>query len=270
MADAAALLALFDAQRGRVPGGVAAGVAAERDGPVVRTAGRPRGGLVEHRDLGGLGSDRLDELIARQVRFFAERGEPFEWKLCGHDLPRDLPQRLRAAGLVPGPVDAVLVAASAGIAREPEPPAGVALREVSAHGDLARVAELEERVNGGSYDWLPGQLGAELASAPGALRVVVAEAAGEVVSAAWLRLAAGLPLARLHGGATLREWRGRGLYRALVARRAGIALAAGFPYLCVEASDDSGPILERLGFTAVTSTTPYRWEPPDRRGAARR
>ena len=28
------------------------------------------------------------------------------------------------------------------------------------------------------------------------------------------------------------------------------------------ASDNSRPILERLGFTAVTTTTPYVWSPP--------
>jgi hypothetical protein len=29
----------------------------------------------------------------------------------------------------------------------------------------------------------------------------------------------------------------------------------------VDASDDSRPILERLGFVAVTTTTPYVWSP---------
>jgi hypothetical protein len=29
----------------------------------------------------------------------------------------------------------------------------------------------------------------------------------------------------------------------------------------VDASDDSAPILRRLGFEAVTATTPYVWSP---------
>jgi hypothetical protein len=33
----------------------------------------------------------------------------------------------------------------------------------------------------------------------------------------------------------------------------------------VDASDDSRPILERLGFVAVTTTTPCVWSPPDAR-----
>jgi hypothetical protein len=39
--------------------------------------------------------------------------------------------------------------------------------------------------------------------------------------------------------------------------------AAGrrLPYLLVDASDDSRPILERLGFAAITTTTPFKWSP---------
>jgi 3-oxoadipate enol-lactonase len=33
-------------------------------------------------------------------------------------------------------------------------------------------------------------------------------------------------------------------------------------YIEVDASDDSRPILERLGFVTVTTTTPYVWPPP--------
>jgi hypothetical protein len=32
-------------------------------------------------------------------------------------------------------------------------------------------------------------------------------------------------------------------------------------YLQVDASEDSRPILEGLGFVAVTTTTPYVWTP---------
>jgi len=42
----------------------------------------------------------------------------------------------------------------------------------------------------------------------------------------------------------------------------GLAASRGVPYLYVDASPDSRPILERLGFVAVTTTTPYVWSPP--------
>jgi hypothetical protein len=66
----------------------------------------------------------------------------------------------------------------------------------------------------------------------------------------------------LFGGATLAEWRRRGIYRATVTYRANLAQQRGFRYLETDASDDSRPILERLGFTPVTTTTPYLWSPP--------
>jgi hypothetical protein len=46
-----------------------------------------------------------------------------------------------------------------------------------------------------------------------------------------------------------------------VAVRAADAIDNGHKYLQVDASDDSRPILERLGFVAVTTTTPYIWQP---------
>ena len=55
----------------------------------------------------------------------------------------------------------------------------------------------------------------------------VAEADGEMVAAGRLEPVAGTQFAGLWGGATLPDWRGRGLYRALTAARARSALDAG-------------------------------------------
>jgi GNAT superfamily N-acetyltransferase len=76
-----------------------------------------------------------------------------------------------------------------------------------------------------------------------------------------VRFAHDTEFATLWGGGTLEPWRGRGIYRAVVAYRANLASARGCRYLQVDASDDSRPILERLGFVAVTTTTPFIWSP---------
>jgi hypothetical protein len=55
--------------------------------------------------------------------------------------------------------------------------------------------------------------------------------------------------------------RGRGIYRALVAYRARLAVARGYRYLQVDASSDSQPILDRLSFLTLARTTPYVWHP---------
>jgi len=224
----------------------------------VRTIGLGRRGFVEYRDLGGLDGEELDTLIARQVRVFAERGEPFEWKLHGHDLPSDLPERLRAAGLVPE--DAETVARAEEVAAEPILPEGVTIREVREALGFAQIAQLEASVWGRDDGWIEA-LAAERAADPEALRIFVAAAGELAVSAGWVRVPSGTQFATFGGVATLAAWRGRGVYRALVAHRARLAAERGRGYLQVDASDDSRPILERLGFVAVTTTTPYVWDP---------
>jgi GNAT superfamily N-acetyltransferase len=233
----------------------------EQDGPLLRWVGGKNGGFIDYRDLGGLEGDEVDELIARQVRVFAERGERFEWKLHAHDQPPDLAQRLLAAGFVPEEVETVVIAPVSTVAGEPRLPDGVRLREVSARADLDRIAAMEEAVWGDGRNWLADSLEAEHAADPSALTIVVAEAGDDVVCAAWIRFAAGSEFASLWGGGTLPDWRGRGIYRAIVAYRANLAAQRGFRYVQVDASDDSRPILERLGFVAVTTTTPFIWSP---------
>ena len=259
-----ALLGVYDAQlRAHVHDPLPDRVRVERDGPLLRTVGLGGRGWVEYRDLEGLDSGELDELIAGQVRIFAERGEPFEWKLHGHDRPADLPKRLRAAGLVPEDTETVVIAPVAAIATEASVPDGVALREVSDPTDLGRIARMEEAIWGDDHGWILDSLAEERAADPDGLRIFVAEAGDVVVCAGWVRFPSATEFATLWGGGTLPAWRGRGIYRALVARRARLAAERGRRYLEVDASDESRPILERLGFVAVTTTTPYVWSPPD-------
>ena len=64
---------------------------------------------------------------------------------------------------------------------------------------------------------------------------------GTVVCAAWVDFHDGTDFASLWGGSTLTEYRGRGIYKALVARRADEAAERGFRFLQVDASPDSRP-----------------------------
>jgi GNAT superfamily N-acetyltransferase len=232
----------------------------ERAGPLLRFTMK-HGGFIDYRDLGGLEGAEVDHLIARQVRFFAERGERFEWKLHAHDLPADLAQRLLAAGFVPEETETVVIAPVDAVLGEQRLPEGVQLREVSERADFDRIAAMEEAIWGDDRDWLADSLEGEHAADPSALTIVVAEAGDDVVCAGWVRFAERTDFATLWGGGTMPEWRGRGVYRAVVAYRANLAAERGFRYLQVDASDESRPILERLGFVAVTTTTPFIWSP---------
>jgi GNAT superfamily N-acetyltransferase len=259
--DAGAFLAAYDELRSSMPA-VPPHVGAERDGPLVRTVGWPRGGFVEYWDPVGLEGDALDELIARQVQFFAERGERFEWKTHAHDRPADLADRLRAAGFVADPRETVLGALAGAIAAAPVLPPGVGLREATEQADFERIADLDARVwEDPNTHGLAAMLAERRAFDPHSIAVFLAEAENEVICAAWVRFRGDTAFATLHGGATLPGWRRRGIYRALVATRAGLAAERGYRYLQVDASEDSRPILERLGFVAITTTTPFIWSP---------
>ncbi len=261
--DARTLLTAYDTQlRPDVPDPVPDGVTVERDGPLVRVSGLSEGGFLTYRDLGGLTGADLDALIARQRDHFTALGTPVEWKAYAHDEPADLPDRLRAAGFVPEEPETVVAGPVAGLAATlPVLPAGVRLREVTNPPDLERIAAMEEQVWGESRRHLVEGLGRELAADPQSLTIVVAEAGDEVVSAGWVRFVKGTGFATLWGGSTLPRWRRRGIYKALVTYRARLAGERGYTLLQVDASAESRPILQRLGFLALTTTTPYVFTP---------
>lgn len=209
----------------------------EKDGPPLRIVGQFRGFVSGPREL-GVDGDSLDGLIVRQRHFFAARGEAVGWKTRGHDTPADSPNGSARPHFVPEDREAVLIERAADMAvREPVRPHGVTLRRVSADAGMRRIAAMESTVWGQDRSWLADDLVGGVAAAPDEIAVHVAEAGGELVSAAWPAFRAGTAFASLGGGSTLAEWRGRGIYRALVATRAALATARGVTYLHVDASD---------------------------------
>jgi GNAT superfamily N-acetyltransferase len=260
--DDETLLRAYDEQMRGIGNPGQPGLIIERDGPLLRVAGQHRGFVTAPRDLGVDGPE-LDALIARQRDYFALRGEAVEWKTRGHDLPATLTDRLRAAGFVPEDQETVLIGVAADMADDPVVPDGTTLCEVAADDGVRAVAAMESVIWGQDLSYMGEELIARRASAPGDITFfsVTDDAASQVVSAAWIIYHPGTDFAYLAGGSTLEAWRGRGIYRALVAVRARQAAARGTRYVMVDASDDSAPILRRLGFQAVTTTTPYVWTP---------
>jgi GNAT superfamily N-acetyltransferase len=159
-----------------------------------------------------------------------------EWKYYSHDGP-ELHERLLAAGLEPEDEETVLVAESASLA---PPPADVDLRLATDDFD-----QLAAQVFGARYE-LPEKAVA-----------VVAVVDGRPVSGGRVDFEEGVEFAGLFGGVTLPEYRGRGLYRAVVAKRAELARERGYRWLYSDALPTSRPILERLGFVPITTTTPF-------------
>jgi GNAT superfamily N-acetyltransferase len=174
--------------------------------------------------------------VERIVARMRELPGHVEWKYYSHDGP-ELRERLLAAGLEPEDEETVVVADAASI---PPPPPDVELRLVT-----DEFVDLAADVFGRRFD-LPERAVA-----------VVAVADGKAVSGGRVDFEEDVEFAGLFGGITLPEFRGRGLYRATVAKRAELARERGYRWLYVDALPTSRPILERLGFVAITTTTPF-------------
>lgn len=258
------LLEAYDAQL-RMEAEMVGARSWHRHGPLVRGV-FGRGGFVSYRDLAGLEGTALDRLIAETVAWFRDRTDvaTFEWKTRGHDRPADLSDRLSAHGLAPDPPETVMIGRADRLDRPVDLPAGITVRRAGDGGDLlddvTRASQLQAGVFGRGSGPSAAATADRLAAAPELSGLWLAEDGnGTVVCAGRLEVVPGTQFAGLWGGATLAPWRGRGIYRALVAARARAALAAGVVYLHSDCTDMSRPILERSGLVAVTTTTPYLW-----------
>jgi GNAT superfamily N-acetyltransferase len=205
--------------------------------------------------------ESADTVIAAQRDYFTTKGTPVEWKYYDYDQPADLPARLAAAGFVPEDEELMLVAETAAIAADVVLPDGVRLVPVTDAAGLQAMTAVHDLAFGAPSPDLAERLLAQFNDSTQQLQMVVAMAGGQPVAAARVEFAEGTDFAGLWGGGTVPAWRGRGIFRAMVAYRASLAAARGFRYLQVDALPTSRPILERLGFQRVARTTPYIWTP---------
>lgn len=252
--DSVAALAAFDAQIRRHRGPDRPGEIVERADGVVRIMSADGWTGVTWSDLHE--SDASVLLVASVARF-ARQGLPWEWKHYSYDQPADLPERLIAAGLVAEPCEALLIAQIVDLDQSVQPPAGVRLVPVVDEQGIDALVGLHDEVFGGDHSTIGDYLLRTLAEPVPSAVAVLAIVDGAAVAASRVEFEPGSEFASLWGGGTLREWRRRGIFRAMVAHRAALAAARGYRYLQVDAMPDSRPILRRLGFTELATTTPF-------------
>ncbi len=254
--DSQAVLAAFDEQIRRNPGPDAHTDVERADGVVRSVSAGDGWNGVTWSDLDPASADAV---IAAQISRFAQVAEPWEWKHYSYDKPPDLPARLVAAGFSAEPAETVLVAEVADLAIAASPPAGVELRPVVDDRGVEALVRVHDQVFGGDHSRLGRTLLAGLTSEPSTVAAVLAMSGQTPIAAGRMEFHLGTEFASLWGGGTLAEWRGRGVFRSLVAYRAALAAARGFRYLQVDASADSRPILRRLGFVELATTTPFTY-----------
>jgi hypothetical protein len=251
--DRDALLAAFDAQIRSE-----ADRASQRDGRLIRRMSRTGWNGVTWAELD---EHTADGVIAAEIRRFAGLGLAWEWKYYSYDQPDDLPKRLLAAGFRAEPEEGLLVAEIAELDLDAQPPPGVELRDVVDGASVAALVEVNDAVFGVEHTALNHELGQELlaglAAQPATAAGVLATHDGTPIAAGRVDFHEGTDFASLWGGGTVAAWRGRGVFRSLVAHRAASAAAHGFRYLRVDASAESRPILTRLGFVEIATTTPF-------------
>jgi len=273
-------LARFDAET-RIDPAPEHGVQYEHVGRVVRAIGEWNAVVYAN-----LTVHDADVVITDQVAFFgaaaremdvggAGTGEPvetgdgagsraLEWKVYGHDLPADLGARLAGAGFHSEEPETLVVFDLADGLPEATVRAGASRPELEIgrvvdDAGLADFTGVAAAAFGRNAAWQAArmkQYSPRLTNPTVGLYVAYAD--GRPVASARAEFPPGRSFAGLWGGGTVPDYRGRGIYRVLVHARAAEARRRGFRYLRVDARETSRPILERLGFIALTSIVEWR------------
>ena len=219
-------------------------------------------GFISYHDLGDLTTDSARRLVPEALRYY--RSDPdierVEWKTRGHDYAPGLIEALLENGFVPEETESIMIGEALSLAIDVPLPEGVTVRQVTEESDVRAMSAMQDQVFGDPVSEVAASaLLRRLSSADG-MQLWVGEARGEIVTAGRLEPVRNSDFAGIWGGATLPDWRGRGIYRAVTAARARSAISMGKSLIHSDSTDYSRPILERSGFIAVSTTTPYQWK----------
>lgn len=217
-------------------------------------------GFVLYSDLT---AQTADAAIQAQIAHFSELGIPFEWKYFDYDQPDDLPERLIKHGFVAEPAEAVMVLDIENVPARLTTPVTADVRQLTRE-TLTDADSVHMAVWGEQDKTLPSKRALHIwEQAPESLSLYVAYIDDQPVAYARLEIQPDNPFAYLWAGATLPQFRGRGLYTALVATRLQAAHARGCRYITVDAMPDTSmPIVQKLGFQRLALSIPFQWEHP--------
>ena len=260
MPSADDLLAAYDTQL-RTEAETPSALRVDRLGPLRLVTFAGGRGFVTYADLGGADAATIRGWVGDALAYY--RGQPVitrvEWKTRGHDVAPGLHASLLDNGFVPDEPESVMIGETALLAADLALPEGVRLRRVTSETDVRAMCVMESIAFGDDdVEEMTQALLRRLGLDDG-MELWVAEADGQMISAGRLEPVTGTEFAGLWGGATLPQWRRRGIYRALTAARANSALALQKTLLHSDSTEFSRPILERSGLIKVTTTTPYEW-----------
>jgi GNAT superfamily N-acetyltransferase len=205
-----------------------------------------------------------DAVINDEISYFVKIGRGFEWKVYSHDQPSDLLTWLHRHGFKIGDEEALMVLDLQELPAKLLAPApeGIIVRTITDDLGISHFLVLEAAIWGRSTttrEFLLSGLSDQLQ------RNLAFVAYGDHNPIGFGRVSASPQscFAGLWGGSVLSDFRGRGVYRALLAAR--IQHAKKFNsvrFLRVDALPTSRPILERYGFKRLGTTWPADWPAP--------
>jgi GNAT superfamily N-acetyltransferase len=231
-------------------------VTLEKTSSVVRALSKKGNwyGIV-YSHFSGLDAGRI---IQQEMAYFHGLNQAFEWKVYSHDDPRDLLARLREYDFQIGHEEALLIFDLLEPPNERLPLAStkVVVKRVSDQPGVEDYLSVEATVWGethSSQSYLLETFKDPLS--PNA--AFVAYAADQPTGIGRITISGQSHFVGLWGGSVLSEFRGRGVYRALLSARIRQAKRiASVRYLRVDALPSSQPILEKYGFRRLGSTWP--------------
>ena len=207
-----------------------------------------------------LTAENVDAEIDAQVAFFRSLKSDFEWKVYSYDAPPDLQKRLQSRGFTCDEPEALMVADLADLPAEYWTMDVSHVDRVTTPQGIDALLVMENEVWGKDLSELGKGMKFDLEHHPDILSVFVVRDGERVVSAAWTHYLLPTSFASFWGGSTLKEYRRRGYYTALLAARAREARERGYRFFTVDASHESRPILEKHGFRCLGFSTACEWK----------
>ncbi|WP_202565513.1 GNAT family N-acetyltransferase [Agreia sp. COWG] len=257
----ARLLAAYDEQL-RTDSETPSAIEVTRLGPLRLVTFLGGRGFITYADLAGADEAEVQRLVRDGLDHF-ERDESIdrvEWKTRGHDHAPGLTEALLANGFRADEPESIMIGEAAALAVDVSLPPGITLRRITDEREVRAMSAMQDEVFGDPVSEAMANALLRRLSLDDGMELWIAEHAdGEIVTAGRLEPVPDSDFAGIWGGTTRVGWRGRGIYRALTAARARSALAAGKTLIHSDSTEYSRPILERSGFVAVSTTTPYRW-----------
>ena len=202
----------------------------------------------------------VKSIIDDQLAYFRAKRKSFEWKVYGFDEPGNLESLLIEQGFASDKKEVLMVCSVNDRAPSETHSGSWELRRVETEQGVSDAVSVQKRVWNKDFEWLADHLLNRLIKQPEQISIYCAYVKGKPVGTGWTCFYSGSKFPELNGGAVLPEFRGRGIYKALYGQRLVEAANRGYQQITVDASPMSRPILEKMGFMHVCSTTPLYYK----------